>query len=95
MHLLQSLGVPAGVMLKGEHLLNNQQMRSRAHVVDNDQAPWGKLSHQGLPGIPSLSASWANGRTPLIGDDNDYVFQKILGLSNKEIKKFKNLGAIK
>ncbi|MEC8945140.1 MAG: CoA transferase [Chloroflexota bacterium] len=95
MHLLQSLGVPAGVMLKGEHLLNNQQMRSRAHVVDNDQAPWGKLSHQGLPGIPSISASWANGRTPLIGDDNDYVFRKILGLSKKEIEDFTKLGAIK
>lgn len=94
MRILQSLGVPAGVMLKGEHLYNNIQMRSRNHIIDKDQDPWGPISHQGLPGIPSMSAASANGRTPLIGDDNKYVFGEILGMTNEEIEASIKSGAI-
>ena len=30
-------------------------LRERGHIVETEAQPWGKITHHGLPGIPSLS----------------------------------------
>jgi len=95
MRILQAGGVPAGVIMNSEDLYSDMHLRSRGHIVDVNQPPWGELAHQGLPGIPSLSRADAIGPTPWIGDDNTFVFQNIIGLSPEELMAAVESGAIR
>ncbi len=93
--LLQEAGVAAGIPLSGEDLFYDIHLRERGHIVETQAAPWGKLAHHGLPGIPSLSAADAARPAPWIGAHNEKVFGEILGLSTDEIEKLKKSEAIK
>ena len=95
MRILQKQGVPAGAVLTGEELYSDIHLRQRGHVVDVHEPPWGDLSHQGLPAIPSRSEAHADGPPPWIGVSNDYVFGEVLGMSKEEIKRGVESGAIK
>ncbi|HWP60794.1 MAG TPA: CoA transferase [Candidatus Acidoferrales bacterium] len=93
--LLQEAGVAAGVPMSGEDLFYDIHLRERGHIVETEAAPWGKITHHGLPGIPSLSAASAARPAPWIGAHNDYVFGKLLGLNEERIEELKTAGAIK
>ena len=92
--ILQKAGVPSGVAMNGETLYQDHHLRSRNHIVEVEHNPWGPLSHQGLPGIPELSKASAALKAPWIGDDNDYVLEKVIGLSKKQIKQGEKSGYI-
>ena len=93
--LLQEAGIAAGIPMSGEDLFYDIHLRERSHIVATEAEPWGKMSHHGLPGIPSLSAANAARPAPWIGAHNDHVFGKILGLSKEKIEELKEKGAIK
>ena len=93
--LLQEAGVAAGIPSSGEDLFHDIHLRDRGHIVETEAQPWGKISHHGLPGIPSLSAASAARPAPWIGANNDQVFGEILGLSSEQIAELKEKGAIK
>lgn len=95
LRLLQDAGVPSGIAMSSEDLYYDMHLRARGHIVDVNQPPWGTLTHQGLPGIPSLSQANAIGPTPWIGDDNEFVFQKVLGMSAEEMQKAVDSGVIR
>ncbi|MGH7847858.1 MAG: CoA transferase, partial [Candidatus Binatia bacterium] len=92
---LQEAGIAAGIPMSGEDLYYDIHLRERGHIVETEAEPWGKMSHHGLPGIPSLSAANAARPAPWIGAHNDQVFGKILGLSAERIEELKQAGAIK
>ncbi len=93
--LLQEAGVAAGMPSSGEDLFHDIHLRARGHIVETDAQPWGKITHHGLPGIPSLSAADAARPAPWIGAHNDQVFGGILGLSKERIEELKQREAIK
>ncbi len=93
--LLQEAGVAAGIPMSGEDLYYDIHLRERGHIVETEAQPWGKMSHHGLPGIPSLSRADAARPAPWIGADNAKVFGEILGLSPERIEKLKKAEAIK
>ncbi len=93
--LLQKAGVAAGIPMSGEDLCYDIHLRERRHIVETNAAPWGKMTHHGLPGIPSVSPAQAARPAPWLGAHNDYVFGKILGMSSEEIGVRKSTGAIK
>jgi crotonobetainyl-CoA:carnitine CoA-transferase CaiB-like acyl-CoA transferase len=93
--LLQEAGVAAGIPSSGEDLFHDIHLRARGHIVETDGQPWGKITHHGLPGIPSLSAASAARPAPWIGAHNDQVFGEILGLSKDKIDELKRVEAIK
>lgn len=93
--LLQEAGVAAGIPSSGEDLFHDIHLRARGHIVETDAQPWGKITHHGLPGIPSLSAADAARPAPWIGANNDRVFGGILGLSAPAIEELKSREAIK
>src|SRR5215475_9730958 len=93
--LIQDAGIAAGIPMSGEDLYYDIHLRERGHIVETETEPWGKVTHHGLPGIPSLSAADAARPAPWIGAHNDYVFGKILGLSEEKIEELKRAGAIK
>jgi crotonobetainyl-CoA:carnitine CoA-transferase CaiB-like acyl-CoA transferase len=93
--LLQKAGVAAGIPSSGEELYYDIHLRARGHIVETEAEPWGKITHHGLPGIPSLSAASAARPAPWIGAHNDYVFGEVLGLSPERIEELKKAEAIK
>ena len=93
--MLQEAGVAAGIPSSGEDLFHDIHLRARGHIVESEAQPWGKISHHGLPGIPSLSAASAARPAPWIGAHNDEVFGRILGLSGEKIEELKKAEAIK
>jgi len=93
--LLQEAGVAAGIPSSGEDLFHDIHLRARGHIVETEAQPWGKVTHHGLPGIPSLSQADASRPAPWIGVNNDQVFGGILGLDAAEIAELKERAAIK
>jgi benzylsuccinate CoA-transferase BbsF subunit len=93
--ILQEAGVAAGIPSSGEDLFHDIHLRARGHIVETEAEPWGRITHHGLPGIPSLSAASAARPAPWIGAHNDQVFGEILGLSKDQIQQLKDAGAIK
>ncbi|MGZ9215116.1 MAG: CaiB/BaiF CoA transferase family protein, partial [Candidatus Binatia bacterium] len=87
--LLQEAGVAAGIPSSGEDLFHDIHLRARGHIVETEAQPWGKITHHGLPGIPSLSQADAARPAPWIGVNNDQVFGEILGLSAARIEELK------
>lgn len=94
MRLLQNEGVPSGIVMNSEMLYHDHHLRARGHLIEIDQPPWGKLTHQGLPGIPGLSDASCDRPTPWPGTDNEYVFGDVLGMSSAEIKRSTKAGGI-
>jgi benzylsuccinate CoA-transferase BbsF subunit len=95
LRILQEGGVAAGIPSSGEDLFYDIHLRARGHIVETEAQPWGKVSHHGLPGIPSKSAASAARPAPWIGAHNDQVFGEILGLTNEKIESLKQSEAIK
>jgi crotonobetainyl-CoA:carnitine CoA-transferase CaiB-like acyl-CoA transferase len=93
--LLQEAGIAAGIPMSGEDLYYDVHLRARGHIVETETEPWGKITHHGLPGIPSLSAANAARPAPWIGAHNDRIFSQILGLGDEKIAELKASGAIK
>lgn len=93
--MLQESGVAAGIPSSGEDLFHDIHLRARGHIVETEAQPWGKITHHGLPGIPSLSEATAASPAPWIGANNDEVFGEILGLSKEKIEELKKAEAIK
>jgi crotonobetainyl-CoA:carnitine CoA-transferase CaiB-like acyl-CoA transferase len=93
--MLQEGGIAAGIPSSGEDLFHDVHLHARGHIVETDAQPWGKITHHGLPGIPSLSAANAARGAPWIGAHNDQVFGEILGLSKERIEELKQAEAIK
>jgi benzylsuccinate CoA-transferase BbsF subunit len=93
--LMQEAGVAAGIPSSGEDLFHDIHLRARGHIVETEAQPWGKITHHGLPGIPSLSRASAAQPAPWIGAHNDEVFGGILGLSREKIEELKKAEAIK
>jgi crotonobetainyl-CoA:carnitine CoA-transferase CaiB-like acyl-CoA transferase len=93
--LLQEAGVAAGIPSSGEDLYYDIHLRERGHIVETEAQPWGKITHHGLPGIPSLSTANAARPAPWIGANNDQVFCEILGLGTEKIAELKKAEAIK
>ena len=93
--MLQEKGVAAGSPSSGEDLFHDIHLRARGHIVETEGQPWGRMSHHGLPGIPSLSAASAARPAPWIGAHNPQVFGEILGLSSSRIDELQKAEAIK
>jgi crotonobetainyl-CoA:carnitine CoA-transferase CaiB-like acyl-CoA transferase len=93
--MLQEAGVAAGIPSSGEDLFHDIHLRARGHIVETEAQPWGKITHHGLPGIPSLSKADAARPAPWIGGNNDQVFGEILGLSQARIAELQKTEAIK
>jgi benzylsuccinate CoA-transferase BbsF subunit len=103
MESMQKAGVPAGVVAKGRDLANNEHLQNREFYKQAEYySPSFDRPGKDWPVAGKAVVCWqpmtfSNTRVvfgPMHrpGQDNDYVYGKILGMSNKEIKKLAKEG---
>jgi len=92
--LLEEVGIPFGPVLSVAEAANLEQLYAREMIVSTPHTTAGNVS---LPGLAvKLSASPGSVRhgAPNVGEHNDYVYGKILGLPSKEVSRLRTEGII-
>ncbi|HEX7475746.1 MAG TPA: CoA transferase [Dehalococcoidales bacterium] len=84
--MLQKVGIPAAASLSTKQCTHDQHLAAREFFIRTEHPVLGKVTLTGLPFKFSDSPQGNYARAPLLGEDNEYVFGKLLGLSEEEIK---------
>jgi crotonobetainyl-CoA:carnitine CoA-transferase CaiB-like acyl-CoA transferase len=94
MAVLQSAGVPAGVVQRSSDLLGDPQLEHRRFFRYMDHPEMGNIPHtgdrfriRGYEGGPRFPA-------PLLGQHNEVVMREILGMTDEEMADVIASGAI-
>jgi crotonobetainyl-CoA:carnitine CoA-transferase CaiB-like acyl-CoA transferase len=88
MELLQSAGVPAGVVQGGNDLATDAQLKARGFIEFVDHPILGKMPMAGLPMHFSGGRHEQLKSPPPLGSDNEYVITEILGHSADDLKRW-------
>jgi len=85
-HVLQSAGVAAGPVLDDVLLTSDPHLKERGWFRPLDSGDVGTHLHPGLAfgGVPPV---WRRG-SPTLGEDNEYVYKKILGTSDADYRRY-------
>src|SRR5207237_2366815 len=94
MKRLQSAGVPAGVVQSVPDLFSCPQLLHRKQWVKLNHPEFGTYEHEAPPFILSETPAELCRSSPLLGEHNDYVFEKIVGLSRSEVQALKEQAVI-
>jgi crotonobetainyl-CoA:carnitine CoA-transferase CaiB-like acyl-CoA transferase len=91
---LQKAGVAAAVVQNAEDVARDRQLGRRGFFVPLAHEKLGTLvsDRSALSGAIPERKQWKG--APLLGADNDYVFGTVLGLTNEEIRYYKEKGVI-
>ncbi|MEE9569072.1 MAG: CoA transferase [Candidatus Binatia bacterium] len=90
---LQGVGISAGVVHNGVTLANDKHLWSRDAIQVHEHPRQGRMTLPGLAMKLSDSPGAIIRHAPLLGQDNDYVFRHLLGLSEEEIQRLREAGA--
>jgi len=94
MALLQGQGVAAGVVQDASDLANDPQLKERGFFIELDHPELGKTISDATP-IKLSGAPARYGRAaPILGQDNDYVYKQLLGMSDGEVAELRQQGVI-
>jgi benzylsuccinate CoA-transferase BbsF subunit len=94
MVLLQKQGVAAGVVQNARDLAQDPQLKERGFFVELDHPEMGKTIADASPIRLSDTPPQYTRPAPLLGQDNNYVYGELLGLSQNEIDGLKERGVI-
>jgi crotonobetainyl-CoA:carnitine CoA-transferase CaiB-like acyl-CoA transferase len=82
---LQAARIPAHVSWSAEDIVEDRHLRERGSIVDVTEQSGGSRAVIGCPIRFSKSSDVGFHRgTPELGQDEDYVFGQLLGLSDEE-----------
>ena len=84
MHRLQEAGVPAGVVQTPEDLRNDPQLAHRGHFWMLDHPTMGHRAYDGPSFRLSRTPAELTKAAPLLGEDNEYIYKDIVGMSDEE-----------
>ena len=93
-HRLQSEGIPAGYLMHEDHVFNDPHLKERGFFVPITAPEVGTYLY------PSTTFRMSNvpfevRKPPVrLGEDNDYVYREVLGLTEEEYDRLKALGHI-
>jgi formyl-CoA transferase len=92
--LLEQHGVPSGLIYRTSDMLDDPHFRAREAIVETTHPAFGTLRMQNV--APRLSASPSSIRTPApeLGQHNDEVFGKLLGLDAATIAAYRSRAVI-
>ena len=92
MERVQKAGIAAGVVQDAAQLSNDPHLKARGFIVETEHPEMGRLLHGGLPMKFSATPGAVRSHAPLLGQDNRYVFQELLGLDEEEIRRLEKSG---
>jgi crotonobetainyl-CoA:carnitine CoA-transferase CaiB-like acyl-CoA transferase len=87
-HALQSVGVPAGPLLDDELLNDDPHLKQRGWFRPLESGDVGTHLHPGLA-FSGVAQAWTRG-SPTLGEDNEYVYRKLLGVSDDDYRRFED-----
>ncbi len=91
--VMQRHGIAAGATADLEDLFQDESLFERGSLVRVEHPEVGRRVGPGIPWSMSKAEAF-HSAAPLLGQDNDYVFKDVLGLSDSEIKSLTAEGAI-
>jgi benzylsuccinate CoA-transferase BbsF subunit len=104
---MQEAGVPAGVVAKGQDLYESPQLRARDFYQETEYyipdflkpgIEWETAPQTTLVGRVPIGLSETPtevGRYGRVGEDNEYIYKEIISISEEEIKRLTEIGAIR
>lgn len=93
MELMQGAGVAAGVVQNGEDIVaRDPQLQARGYWIEGTTAEGEKGSYVGIPFKLSENPGRLRRLAPLLGEQNNYVFGELLGMSELEVAKYTEEG---
>ncbi len=84
MEMMQSAGVAAGKVSNAKDMAEDPQMKHYNFFVEREHPVQKKIPFYHGPGFRMSGDNYEIGRSNLLGEQNDYVFTKILGLTDEE-----------
>ncbi len=95
MDALQRAGVPAGVVQSGKDVVEEDpQLRARGYYEKVRHPVTGEHLYDTRSAILSKTPGRIQGHAPLLGQDNDVVYQHLLGLSEDQVNEYILNGAL-
>ena len=94
MDMLQSAGVAAVPAFNGREMFTDPHCRERNAFVPTEHATEGRLYAVAPPWKFSETPARVTKAAPQLGEDNDYVLGKLLGLSDEEIARLTKDGVL-
>ena len=91
---LQEQGVAAGVVQNASDLANDPHLKQRGFFVELDHPELGKTISDATPIRLSETPAKYNRAAPTPGQDNDYVYKQLLGMSEEEVAELGEKGII-
>jgi crotonobetainyl-CoA:carnitine CoA-transferase CaiB-like acyl-CoA transferase len=88
---LQAAGVPAGRVQRSRDLFEDEpQLAHRRLYPEVDHPVVGRHRVEGMPAALSRTPATVRRGGPLMGQDNDYVFGELLGMSLDEVRRLED-----
>jgi len=94
MDMLQKAGVPAGVVNNAADLAGDPQLVSRGFFIQLPHPVLGNTTSDGTPIRLSRTPARFRRASPLLGQDNRYGYQDLLGLDEDEFRQYVEKGII-
>lgn len=92
---LQKAGIAAGALQDASDLAQDPQLEARGFWVEADHPLLGKTTFDGSPiKLPQTPAQFHRA-APLLGQDNEYVYRELLGMSKEEISEYSARGILR
>ena len=94
MHRLQAAGVPSGAVQNGRMLAESEHLRERQFLLPIAHPVLGELVFPTSPVHALRNQPKVKRHAPLLGQDTEAVCRDVLGLSEEEIGRYQEAGAL-
>ena len=94
MHILQEVGIPAGPVLDAKKLVEEPHLNERGLYETVTHPEVGTHPYVGMYARFSKTPGSIRKPAPCLGEDNQYVFGELLGLSPEEMAQLEEQGII-
>jgi benzylsuccinate CoA-transferase BbsF subunit len=94
MERLQRAGVPAGVVLDQQGVMEDPQLLHRGHVVPAEHADWGAFPAEVFGARLSETPPAVQRAAPCLGQHNEFVLREVLGYSEEDFDRLVAAGAV-
>lgn len=91
-HALQTVGVPSSPLMDDELIADDPHVAARGWIRPLRSSDVGEHLHLG-PAFGGIPQAWDRG-SPTLGEDNEYVYKKLLGLDDAEYQRLEAAGII-